>query len=226
MYLDDNPDYKTIWQLAHHWANLDPEKTDISKISPAFREHTTRLIIAIRNRVISARTRRDVIFNDDSFISAIRDIPHYLKTMIFLTKGTFDKTYLDSLYVKREEVIDLCIKSYCDFPPCWVPKQLPFESRSTKEEHKNHRPASEIEDRIRCQAIASTLWEISADIHPAHMVRSKMMRQFGNGRLYSEETLKEWIKTVDPIKNRKKGPPPKNENNYKFQLIIDAQLKN
>ncbi len=51
MYLDDNPDYKTIWQLAHHWAKLDPEKTDISEIPPAFREHTTRLIIAIRNRV-------------------------------------------------------------------------------------------------------------------------------------------------------------------------------
>ena len=29
-----------------------------------------------------------------------------------------------TLYVKREEVIDLCIKSYCDPPPCWTPKKL------------------------------------------------------------------------------------------------------
>lgn len=222
MYLDDNPDYKTVWQLAHLWADLDPENTDTKAIPPAFREHIIRLVIAIRNRVITARTRDGVIFEDNSIIFFFEDIRHYLKTRICLSWGIFDKSYLDSLYVKREEVIDLCIKSYCDFPPCWTPKRLPYESPAMKEE-KNYRPATETEDKIRCQAIASALWELDPAIHPIHMVRSKIIQQIGNGRTYDNETIKEWIKNVDPQKKRKKGAPPKVQ--YKIELIKDPQLE-
>lgn len=222
MYLDDNPDYKTVWQLAHHWADLDPEKTDTSEIPPTLREHIIRLVMAIRNRVITVRTRNGVVFEDNSIIAFFEDIPHYLKTRICLSWGVFNKSYLDSLYVKREEVIDLCINSYCDFPPCWTPKRLPYESVARKET-KNYRPADENEDRIRCQAIASALWELDHAIHPIHMVRSKIIQQLGNGRTYDDETIKEWIKSVDPQKKRKKGAPPKIQ--YKIELIKDSQLE-
>ena len=223
MYLDDNPDYKTVWQLAHLWADLDSESTDTKAIPPALREHIIRLVIAIRNRVITARTRDGVIFADNSIINFFDDIPHYIKTRICLLWGIFDKSYLDSLYVKREEVIDLCIKSYCDFPPCWTPKRLPYESIAAKEP-KNYRPASENEDRIRCQAIASALWELDPAIHPVHLTQSTIMQRFGNGRNYDEETVKDWIKSVDPQqKKRKKGAPPKVQ--YKIELIKDPQLE-
>ncbi len=221
MYLDDNPDYQTVWQLAHHWAGLEQTDTDIEEMPPKLREHIIRLVIAIRNRVITARTRSGVVFASNSILTIFEDTPHYFKTRICLTWGVFKKSYLDSLYVKREEVIDLCIKSYCDFPPCWTPKRLPYESIAPKET-KNYRPADENEDRIRCQAIASALWELDPTIHPIHMVRSKIMQRFGNGRTYDEGTIKEWIKGVDPQKKRKKGSPPKVQ--YKIELIKDPQL--
>lgn len=223
MYLDNNPDYQTVWQLAHNWADADPDETDISAIPPKLREHIIRLMIAIRNRKISVRTRSGAIFADNSIITFIYDLPHYVKTLTCLIWSVFNKSYLDSLYVKREEVIDLCIKSYCDFPPCWVPKRLSYELITTKEA-KNYRPADETEDRIRCQAIASTLWELDATIHPQYIVTSKIMKRFGNGKQYSDETLKGWIAEVDPIKTqRKRGPPPKNE--YKIQLELAPQSK-
>jgi len=222
MYLDDNPDYKTVWQLAHQWADLDSEEADTNAISPLVREHIIRLVIAIRNRVMTARTRSGVVFADNSIITFFEDIPHYIKTRICLTWSVFKKPYLDSLYVKREEVIDLCIKSYCDFPPCWTPKRLPYESITPKET-KNYRPADENEDRIRCQAIASALWELDPAIHPIHMVRSKIIQKLGNGRTYDDETIKEWIKSVDPHKKRKKGAPPKIQ--YKIELIKDPRLE-
>ena len=222
MYLDDNPDYKTVWQLAHHWADVDPDETDTSEIPPTLREHIIRLVLAIRNKTISARTRNGVIFADNSIITFFDDIPHYIKTRICLTWNVFNKSYLDSLYVKREEVIDYCIKSYCDFPPCWTPKRLPYELIARKET-KNYRPADETEDRIRCQAIAGALWELDPAIHPVHMVQSTIMQRFGNGRDYGEETIKDWIKSVDPQKKRKKGAPPKIQ--YKIELIKDPQLE-
>ncbi|GKS70005.1 hypothetical protein W03_20090 [Nitrosomonas sp. PY1] len=222
MFLDDNPDYQTVWQLAHIWVDAEPDETDTSAISPKLREHIIRLMLAIRNRKISARTRKRSIFIDDSIISLIADIPHYLKTLNCLLKDAINKAYLDSLYVKREEVIDLCIRSHYDPPSCWMPKHLPDGQIITKEA-KNYRPANEIEDRIRCQAIASALWELDSTIHPIHIVRSKIIQQIGNGRTYDDETVKEWIKNVDPQKKRKKGAPPKVQ--YKIELIKDPQLE-
>ncbi len=103
-----------------------------------------------------------------------------------------------------------------------MPKYLPDGQIITKEA-KNYRPANEIEDRIRCQAIANALWELDPAIHPIHMVRSKIIQQIGNGRTYDDETVKEWIKNVDPQKKRKKGAPPKVQ--YKIELIKDPQLE-
>ncbi len=99
--------YQTVWQLAHKWVDADPYETDNNAISPKLREHINRLMLAIRNRKISVRTRKQSIFIDDSVISLIVDTPHYLKTLNCLLKDAINKAYLDSLYVKREEVIDL-----------------------------------------------------------------------------------------------------------------------
>ncbi|GJL75742.1 hypothetical protein [Nitrosomonas sp.] len=55
------------------------------------------------------------------------------------------------------------------------------------------------------------------------MVQSTIMQRFGNGRGYSEETIKGWIKSVDPQEKRKKGPPPQIQ--YKIELIKDPQLR-
>ncbi|PXW78936.1 hypothetical protein C8R34_1743 [Nitrosomonas sp. Nm84] len=77
-------------------------------------EHLIRLILAIINRKIIARTRSGVVFEDNSIITFIDDLPHYFRTWICLTKGVSNKDYLESLYVKREEVIDLYIKTYID----------------------------------------------------------------------------------------------------------------
>ncbi|MGZ0019156.1 hypothetical protein [Nitrosomonas sp. wSCUT-2] len=221
MYLDDNPDYKTVWQLAHDWANLNPEKTDTKAIPPVLREHIIRLILAIRNKKISARTRKRSIFIDDSVISLIVDTPHYLRTLSCLLKDAINKSYLDSLYIKREDVIDLCITSHHVPPSCWMPKYLP-DGQIIKKEAKNYRPANETEDRIRCQTIATVLWELDPAIHLVHMAQSTIMQRFGNGRDYGEETVKDWIKSVDPQKKRKKGAPPKVQ--YKIELIKDPQL--
>ncbi|MCC8997771.1 MAG: hypothetical protein LM517_12215 [Nitrosomonas sp.] len=223
MYLDDNPDYKTVWQLAHNWAGLDPEKTDAKAIPPVLREYIIRLVLAIRNRVVTARTRDGVIFENNSFIFFFVDVYHYFKTMACLAWDNFDKPYLNSVYVKREEVINLSIKTYCDFPPCWTPKRLPYESITTKE-NKNYRPANETEDRIRCQAIASALWELDPDIHPNHIARSKILQRIGNGAQYDISTITDWIAELDPQKNyRKPGRPPKPQYVIKFEMIPQSK---
>ncbi|SEQ46210.1 hypothetical protein [Nitrosomonas ureae] len=218
MFLDDNPDYQTVWQLAHNWAGADPNETVINAITPKLRKHIIRLMLAIRNKKISARTRKRSIFIDDSVISLIVDTPHYLKTLNCLLKDAINKAYLDSLYVKREEVIDWCIRSHYDPPFWWMPKYLPDRQIITKEV-KNYRPANEIEDKIRWQTIASTLWEFDPAIHPNHIARSKILQRIGNGTQYDISTITEWITDLDPQKDyRKPGRPPKAEYSIRFEI--------
>ena len=222
MHVENNPDFKTIWQLAHNWAGEKLDQTDPTTISPELRLAIDRLIRAIGSKEISGRWKGYRIFMDDSFLSSIFDIRHVISFFFWARFNKFNKDYLDNLYVKRNEVIDLCSKSYCVPPPCWIPKHL-LDKQISAKETKNYRPTNEIEDRIRCQAIASALWELDSTIHPVHMVQSTIMQRFGNGRDYGEETLKEWIKSVDPQKKRKKGAPPKIQ--YKIELIKDPQLE-
>ena len=39
MFLANNADYQTVWQLAHNWADADPIETDTNAILPRLREH-------------------------------------------------------------------------------------------------------------------------------------------------------------------------------------------
>jgi hypothetical protein len=113
--------------------------------------------------------------------------------------------------------------AYLEPPPCWPLKQLSDSSRNISET-KKYRPANEGEDRIRCQAIASALWELDPDIHPSHLVQSTILQRFGNGREYNEETTKNWIIEVDPLKGKRKiGRPPNKD--YKIFLKTDPKYQ-
>lgn len=224
MHLDDNPDYMTIWKLAHDWVNADLKGSDENTISFEIKNYIHRLLEASYRRDISVRTHQRRIFIDESYISLVIDLTHTIKFMFYLRGNKINKIYFDSLYVKRNEVLNWCINiAYLDFPPCWAPKQLTHGQTANKDS-KNYRPSDENEDRIRCQAIASALWELDPAIHPQHIVTSKIMQRFGNGKQYNEDTLKSWIAEVDSLKKqRKRGPPPKIE--YKIQLELVPQAK-
>ncbi|MDR4513655.1 hypothetical protein [Nitrosomonas sp.] len=225
MPIKNNPDFKTVWQLTHNWVGEEPDKTDPLAISPALRIAIDRLIRGISSREISGRWKGYRIFTGSLFLSLILEPIHCLRFFRWLIYHKFSIDYLDNLYVKRNEVITWCEKVVLlDPPPCWAIKN-PSDNKISVNETKRHRPLNEVEDRIRCQAIASALWELDIDIHPIHLARSKILQRFGNGRIYSEDTLKRWIAEVDPKKGqRKSGRPDIIE--YKIVLEIDTQNQN
>lgn len=223
MLVENNPDFKTIWQLAHNWAGEETDKTDPNAISPELRLAIDRLMRAIRSKKITARWKGYQIFIDNLLLTLIFEFSHFKQFYQWLMHHKFSKDYLDNLYVMRNEVIDLCIKSYYNLPPCWVPEQFSYDSKNAKEA-KNHRPADENEDRIRCQAIASTLWELDPAIHPNHIARSKILQRIGNGAQYDISTITDWITERDPQKDyRKTGRPPKTQYTIKLEMIPQSK---
>mgnify|MGYP001571298174 CR=1 FL=1 len=224
MHVRNNPDFKSIWQLAHDWTGENPDQTNPSAISFELRLAIDRLIRAIGRGEISACWKGYRILENNSFLTFILDFRHFIKFFRWLIYNKFSKDYLENLYVKRNEVITWCEDvALLDPPPCWAPKLLSYEL-TTAREAKNYRPADETEDRIRCQAIASTLWALDATIHPIHIARSKILQRIGNGAQYDISTITDWIAELDPQKDcRKTGRPPKAQYVIKFEMIPQSK---
>ena len=118
MFLDGE-DFKSVWQLAHNWAGDDPNKTDVKEVSPKLKTAIHRLMHAMANHEISARSRRGRILEDDSFLTFVFDSFHYWEFYQCLRRNKFNKNYLDNLYVKRYEVISWWKNvAFIDPPPC------------------------------------------------------------------------------------------------------------
>lgn len=120
MFLDGE-DFKSVWQLSHNWVGEDLNKTDVKEVSPQLKTAIHRLLHAMVNHEISARSRKGRFFEDDSLLTFLLDSHHYWGFYQCLRKNKFDKDYLDNLYVKRYEVISWCKNvAFLDLPPCWA----------------------------------------------------------------------------------------------------------
>lgn len=137
MFLDNKKAFQTVWQLAHSWIDADPIETDTNAMSQELKDAIHQLMFAIRKNEISVRTRERLIFIDNSVISLAAEALHYKKIDSCLKQDQFNQKYLDSLYVKRNEVLDWCARIYCEPPSCWVPKHL-SDGRATRNATRNN----------------------------------------------------------------------------------------
>ncbi|MBI3479879.1 MAG: hypothetical protein HY016_05925 [Nitrosomonadales bacterium] len=75
MYLNSR-DYQTVWQLAHGWAGKDSVTSDPGNLSAEVIEAIHRILIAIRNKLISVRTPFRVIFLEEKdFVDTLFELP-------------------------------------------------------------------------------------------------------------------------------------------------------
>ena len=226
MYLDSK-DFQTVWRLAHNWVGADPDKSDPNALSTELKEAIHRLMSAAISRAITIRTRRMKFFMDETFLSIIFEFHHYKKFWKCLNGDEFNKAYLDSIYVKRGDVLRWCQNEFHEPPPVWRLADLEKQHQQEPATKTNaiNRPKDEETDRQLCKAIAATLWSLDPNIHPTHMARSKVIQQYGQGRFYKDlNTIKKWIAEVDPLKDqRKSGRPP--DIKYKTDLEMDSLLE-
>ena len=118
MYLDSK-DFQTVWRLAHNWVGADPDKSDPNALSTELKEAIHRLMSAAISRAITIRTRRMKFFMDETFLSIIFEFHHYKKFWKCLNGDEFNKAYLDSIYVKRGDVLRWCQNEFHEPPPVW-----------------------------------------------------------------------------------------------------------
>jgi len=214
MHVENNPYFKTVWQLAHNWAGEEADKTDPSAISPELRIAIDRLIRAIGSKEISARWKGYRIFFDESFISFIFDFRHVIRFYRFIMHNNISKEYLDNLYVKRNEVIHWCEKvALLNPPPCWSLNQITTTAQTTdttaKKDDENQNWYYELTDRRRqitgCLELAKKLWKENPNQTYDEIRSHTVMQQYGNPSVFTPESFRNWAKNIASDQAKKGG---------------------
>lgn len=222
MFLEGK-DYLSIWEVAHRWAGVDPDSTSQDNLPEDIRYYIHKMIEGYLGDELKLRKSNGLrVLRDPNYflIWSINPSLNYMWSC--LTENKFNKNKLSNLHVRRREVMNLCKLEEIEPPAFWV-KQRPPEP--VTKANVTNRPKEEETDRLLCQAVALTLWELDPNIHPAHMAKSKAVQRFGHGRFYKDlDTIKKWISEVDPLASqRNPGRPPKIK--YEIPLEMDSMLE-
>lgn len=214
MYLDSH-DYQTIWKLAHNWEGLDSDTTNENEIPQNLKITIHRIVNAVMWRNLSVRNRRWQIFADDSLLTFIFDFSHYRKCGKCLKSNYFSKSYLDSLYVKRPEVIAWCQKDFLPIPSIWqLGKIVVPNDKYDSSDDDNHSWYNELSERrkqrISCLEMARKLWLINPQQTYEDVFNHPTMKQFGNPSVFSFDAFKKWSRPFAPEHATTGGRPNRN----------------
>lgn len=206
MFLEGK-DYLSIWEIGHRWAGFDPDATDPNDLPEQVRYLIHKLIEGYLSDDLKLRRASGYRIPRENQLFFIWNLNFWLNQLWrCLTKNVFDKNRLSGCFVRRSELLKMCVKEDVDPPAFWIKQRA--ESPVAKSTI-NNRPKDEETDRLVCQAIARTYWSIDPQIHPAHMARAKAIHLYGNGKQYKDpETVRNWISEVDPQKDQRKSGRP------------------
>lgn len=114
----------------------------------------------------------------------------------------------DKIYIKIKELCSWAMAKRYNLPDELKHLTGQGEVESQKIPEKTLRP-SQIA-KIKCQAIAQTLWMIYPGMTTEEMKKHPAILEFGGGKDFQgKNTLRDWLSEVDPRPNDKK-PGPKN----------------
>lgn len=209
MFLESK-DFLTIWDIAHRWAGYDADATEPQSLPEDAKYWIHKVVFGYfsKDLVLRRKNGKRVLDEDIYLLLVFNVTPWRSRLWECLTRDVFDKDFLNSLYVMRSQIITWCAKEHIDPPAFWTALR-PEAEPAGKPTINNRRKDEEI-DRLVCQAIARSYWDIDPQIHPAHMAKAKAIRLYGNGKQYKDpDTVKGWILEVDPLKDQRKiGRPP------------------
>jgi len=217
----------SIWEIACRIYELDPSVTEVKnlplKVKDAIKSltrafHYDENMIALNSNGIENHHA----INQKTGKRYDSEIIDQLLTDCY-EKEKIDKEFLDAIYIEDEHFANWCINKSIPLPKFWFPngwKPIDFEDHNSSQnlDDNDHKvaisiPRSNQIDKITCQAIARTLWDLYPNTTISDMCKHDAIQRYGNGKLYiGAHTLRDWLSEVAPdnIKG-KKGRPRKSE---------------
>lgn len=217
----------SIWEIACRINELDPSVTEVKNLPLKAKDAIKSIIRAIHyDENMSILSNRGIenhgATNQKTGKKYDSDIIHDLLSDCY-EKEKFDKEFLDAVYIEDEHFAKWCINKNIPLPSFWFPngwkahdykEEIIMDENSKSESISDNTKLKESQiDKLVCQAIARTIWDIEPDMTIASMCKHQAIQIYGNGKQYTGlHTLRNWLSEVAPenIKG-KKGRPKKSE---------------
>lgn len=216
----------SIWEIACRSNDLDPSMYDIKNLPLKLKDAIKSITRAIHYDENMSVLNSNGIENHSAFNQKTnkRYDPEIIQTKISdcYEKEIFDKEFLEAIYIEDEHFAKWCINKNIPLPTFWFPhgwKPFDFEDKSPPAHNADIENNLETSlrnsqaDKIACQAIGRTLWDIHPNMTIAAMCTHEAIQIHGSGKLYKgAHTLRDWLSDVAPehVKG-KKGRPKKSE---------------
>lgn len=220
--------YLSIWEIAHRWRDANPDNSNPTEL-PLNIQDTIRYICrgALNGDINLFHFGVEEVPSSDSRQGIHSEIRAYCVNipppeLSDCLSRKFDKSTLDVCFVEAENLFDYCLYDQrtgtittVDFPSCWT--HLIGGGRLIESEpddielplvHKSLLPVQI--DKLVCQAIAKTLWDIFPTMTITAMSQHTAVLEYGGGKLYpGKNTLIDWVREVAPKNVRNKPGRPK-----------------
>lgn len=214
-------DYLSLWEVAHRWHGIDPNKTEPASLPLVVQDTLRYLCRAVldgeiglyRPECINATDGAGEYFREVRYC-AVDELPIALRSCAFARDC--DKSVLDDHLISRHELFERYMWRGGEFPDFWEDEKLitdlggVFREPAAQEDQKAPKPNSSLFDQSLCQAIAKALWDIDPSMTIEAMTKHPSILKYGNGGLYKgKNTLRDWLSPVAPKDVKKPGRPKK-----------------
>lgn len=203
----------SVWELSCRINGLDPSDNFNNKIPPSVKDTAKSLtrafhyddVSAISSRGIEGNTirhsKKDKVYSPEIVQSKISEC---------YEDGIIDLDFLESIYIEDEHFVAWCKKKNIPLPKFWFPYGYhdPLEDDKNSIKTEESLRSNQV-DRLVCQAIGKTLWDIHPTMTIADMCNHKGIQIYGNGKQYKgAHTLRDWLSEIAPeeVKNRRGRP--------------------
>lgn len=225
----------SIWEIVHRCHNLNPESTDPQKL-PFPVQDTLRSLAGANHYDGLMIVNCNGVENKGAYHESTRHryMHEEVEEGLFdcYRNKVFDKLLLESVFVEQQPFGKWCLEKGLRLPSFWFSaewkpdnydyrgwalgssgeKSLPDTQETTDSQPETKLRSMQM-DRLVCQAIARTLWDIDPQKTIADMCKHSAIQRYGNGRQYKgEHTLRDWLSEVAPPEVKgKRGRPKKFE---------------
>lgn len=220
--------YLSIWEIAHRWRDVNPDKTDPADLPLNIQDTIRYLCRGVLNgglHVFYLVTEETLApDNRHGFTSEVRayHVNEFPADLSESLSRKYDKDILDGYVVEAENLFDYCLHDQCtglittvDFPSCWghlINRGHHNESQQKDFDYAQVQPLplppNRIDKRHRiemaCQQIGIMLWKKNPQFTNKEIAISNEVQHLGGGSEYELETVQIWLSEIDPRDSSKK----------------------
>ncbi|MCH2158388.1 MAG: hypothetical protein MK096_06385 [Oleiphilaceae bacterium] len=228
-------DVLSLWEVSHRWFDKDPDVRDPQQQTLEVKDLARNLALAAIRSELRLCSPSGVEFQNQSDIKSLEDIvashesqedysedehgkytqDDYEEYLDFMDRKTqkhcaaceklndvvrkrlIEPNILDTVWVTRESIRQYCFYMQVSLPKFW------FEEEKTKDRLTK--------DKEEVRLAAKEYWSNHPNATVAEVIKSKEVQIEGSGKLYKPDTIRKWIKDLDPRPSDQRVGRPKKQ---------------